>query len=342
MAHHSSGAEIQRASEMTGSGNRAQASFICVSLNPAIDKRLRLDALKPGRVNRATEAIPAPGGKAAHVAMVLRALGADPLWLGFSGGPNGDSLLQGLRALSIRAEGVPTAAETRMNLEILEESGSVTEILEPGARVTPAERESLLRAFETALELNPNAIVVMSGSLPPGLLKDEFATLVKIGRRRGARLFLDTSGEPLKLGLQQRPDFAKPNQEEAEWLIGRTIDGAASAAAALEKFVQDGPHAAAISLGANGLVWRGPSSGNSNAGAFLAVPPKLEAASAVGSGDATIAGFAFAASQNLEPADTLRLAVACGAANCLADLPGRVRLHDVERLRDQVQVQALR
>ncbi len=323
---------------MTAGASRTQASFVCVSLNPAIDKRLRLDTLKTGRVNRATEAIPAPGGKSAHVAMVLRALGADPLWLGFSGGPNGDSLLQGLRALSIRAEGVPTAAETRMNLEILEEGGSVTEILEPGARITPAERESLLRAFETALELNPNAFVIISGSLPPGLLKDEFATLVKIGRRNGACIFLDTSGEPLKLGLQQRPDFAKPNQEEAEWLIGRTIDGAASAASALKNLVREGPHSAAISLGSNGLVWLGPGSTE----AFVAVPPKLEAASAVGSGDATIAGFAFAASRNLEPADTLRLAVACGAANVLADLPGRVRLHDVERLRGQVQVQALR
>ena len=118
---------------MISSGTRAQSSFICVSLNPAIDKRLRLDALKPGRVNRAIEAIPAPGGKSAHVAMVLRALGADPLWLGFTGGPNGDSLLQGLRDLSIRAEGVPTAAETRMNLEIVEENGlSVDFDLEPG------------------------------------------------------------------------------------------------------------------------------------------------------------------------------------------------------------------
>ncbi|HEX3818344.1 MAG TPA: 1-phosphofructokinase family hexose kinase [Chthoniobacterales bacterium] len=323
---------------MTSSGARAQASFICVSLNPAIDKRLRLDALNVGRVNRATEAIPAPGGKSAHVAMVLRALGADPLWLGFSGGPNGDALLQGLRALSIRAEGVPTAAETRMNLEILEENGSVTEILEPGVRVSAAERESLLRAFETALELNSNAFVIMSGSLPPGVLKDEFATLVKIARRHDARIFLDTSGEPLKLGLQQRPDFAKPNQEEAEWLIGKTIDGNASAASALEALVKDGPRNAAISLGASGLVWRGAGSSN----AFVAVPPKLEARSAVGSGDATIAGFAFAASQNLGPEDTLRLAVACGAANVLADLPGRVRMHDVERLRDQVQVQALR
>ena len=151
-------------------------------------------------------------------------------------------------------------------------------------------------------------------------------------------LFLDTSGEPLKLGLQQRPDFAKPNQEEAEWLIGRTIDGNASAASALLDLVKNGPRSAAISLGANGLIWRSSSSSET----FVAVPPKLETKSAVGSGDATIAGFAFAAACNLEPADTLRLAVACGAANVLADLPGRVRLHDVERLRDQVQVQALR
>ena len=322
---------------MTASGSPAQPSFICVSLNPAIDKRLRLDSLKPGRVNRALEAIPAPGGKSAHVAMVLRALGADPLWLGFSGGPNGDALLQGLRALSIRAEGVPTAAETRMNLEILEENGTATEILEPGAAVSPAERESFLRAFETALELNPNAIVVMSGSLPPGLRKDEFATLVKISQQRGARVFLDTSGEPLKLGLQQRPDFAKPNQEEAEWLIGRTIDGNASAASALKDLVKDGPRSAAISLGADGLAWYGPDGWDP----LVAVPPKIEGASAVGSGDATIAGFAFAASRNFEPPDMLRFAVACGAANVLADLPGRVRLHDVERLRGQVKVQSL-
>ncbi|MBV9886831.1 MAG: 1-phosphofructokinase family hexose kinase, partial [Acidobacteria bacterium] len=295
MAFVSSGTEGRRPRKMTASGNRAQASFICVSLNPAIDKRLRLDTLKPGRVNRVLEAIPAPGGKSAHVAMVLRALGADPLWLGFSGGPNGDALLQGLRSLSIRAEGVPIASETRMNLEVLEENGTVTEILEPGAPASSAEREAFLHAFETQLELNPNAIVVMSGSLPPGLPKDEFATLVKVSQQRGARVFLDTSGEPLKLGLQQRPDFAKPNQEEAEWLIGRTIDGNASAASALEALVKEGPRSAAISLGAKGLVWRGPATSE----AFVAVPPKLEAASAVGSGDATIAGFAFAASQNL-------------------------------------------
>jgi len=318
--------------------SQAHPAFLCVSLNPAIDKRLKLDTLKTGRVNRALEVTPAPGGKAAHVAMVLRALGADPLWLGFTGGPNGASLLQGLRSLSIRAASVPVAAETRMNLEILEDGGSVTEILELGSPVTSAEREALLREYESCLLVAENrTIVILSGSLPKGLAPDDYATLIRLGHRHGARVFLDTSGEPLRLGLQQRPDFAKPNQEEAEWLIHGTIDGATAASTALQTLLREGPRSAAISLGAKGLVWRGPDGWD----ALVAIPPKLEAASAVGSGDATIAGFAFAASRNFEPPDMLRLAVACGAANCLADLPGRVRLHDVERLRKLVQIQSL-
>ena len=318
--------------------NQDQAAFLCVSLNPAIDKRLKLDTLKTGRVNRAVEVTPTPGGKAAHVAMVLRALGADPLWLGFTGGPNGASLLQGLRSLCIRAASVPIAAETRMNLEILEDGGSVTEILEPGSPVTSAEREALLREYESCLRVAENrTIVILSGSLPKGLAQDDYATLIKLGHRHGARVFLDTSGEPLRLGLQQRPDFAKPNQEEAEWIVHGTIGGAAAASSALQTLLREGPRSAAISLGADGLVWRGPNGDPS----LLAVPPKQNCASAVGSGDATIAGFAFAASQNLAPQDALRLAVACGAANCLADLPGRVRLNDVERLRVQVQVEVL-
>src|SRR6267378_460185 len=48
--------------------------FFCVSLNPAIDTRLMLDEFHPGRVNRVSEVYRTPGGKAAHVAMALKAL----------------------------------------------------------------------------------------------------------------------------------------------------------------------------------------------------------------------------------------------------------------------------
>ena len=59
--------------------DRPANPFWCVSANPAIDKRIRVSTLIPNRVNRAREVHAAPGGKAAHVAMVLRTLGRGPV-----------------------------------------------------------------------------------------------------------------------------------------------------------------------------------------------------------------------------------------------------------------------
>jgi|SRR5271166_3708579 len=121
--------------------------LICVSLNPAVDKRLRLERLRVGNVNRAYEASPAPGGKAARVAMVLRTLGTDPLRLGFAGSATGKQLIEGLHGLSIRAQDIPTSGCTRANLEIVEDEEGVTDILEPGQRIATQE----LRQFEETL-----------------------------------------------------------------------------------------------------------------------------------------------------------------------------------------------
>src|SRR5258708_3744847 len=104
--------------------------FVCISANPAIDKRMYVPRLQTGRVNRASHVQPNPGGKAVHVAMGLLALGADPLWIGFAGGSSGIELNQGLQALGIRTQSVYLHENTRVNLEILDEAGGVTEILE--------------------------------------------------------------------------------------------------------------------------------------------------------------------------------------------------------------------
>lgn len=312
--------------------------FLCVSLNPAIDKRLRLDRLRQGRVNRATEVAPAPGGKAAHVAMVLKTLGANPLWLGFAGGSTGTTLIEGLRSLSIRVEAIVTGSATRVNLEILEDDGAITEILEPGESVTPEEKARMMAAFEAVLKKSGGeATVILSGSLSPGVPDNFYAELVGIGHEFGCRVVVDTSREPLKLALKSQPDFVKPNQAEAEWLSGNAIDGAHSADAALKAILAAGAKEGAISLGAKGLVWR---SAHMEKGLFANAPP-VTVRSSVGSGDAALAGFAFAASEGLEAVEAVRLAAACGAANCLADAPGRARAEDIARLRKQIHVENL-
>jgi fructose-1-phosphate kinase PfkB-like protein len=52
--------------------------FICVSTNPAIDKKLAAASFQRGRANRIRTSESFPGGKSTHVAMVLKTLGESP------------------------------------------------------------------------------------------------------------------------------------------------------------------------------------------------------------------------------------------------------------------------
>jgi fructose-1-phosphate kinase PfkB-like protein len=98
--------------------------------------------------------------------------------------------------------------------------------------------------------------------------------------------------------------------------------------------LQAGPISGAISLGASGMMWC-----SKHGEALFAQVPKLPVHSCVGSGDSTLAGFAFAAAQQLRPAEALRFAAACGVANCLAEWPGRARREDIARLREEIQIE---
>src|SRR5437762_12940330 len=117
--------------------------LVCISANPAIDRRLRLERIAIGEVNRALSAEPFPGGKAAHVAMVAKSLGIDVMWVGFLGGATGEECESGLSALGVPLTVVRTQTATRANLEIISSDGRVTEILEPGGAVTEGEVERL-------------------------------------------------------------------------------------------------------------------------------------------------------------------------------------------------------
>lgn len=312
--------------------------FVCISVNPAMDKRVRLAKLAPGHVNRASDVQAAAGGKATHVAMVLRILGAEPHWIGFVGGPSGQELLAGLRDLNIQAVPVPMKNATRTNLEIIDDCGTVTEILEPGASVWMEEIHAFASACDAVFSQGGSGMTsIFSGSLPPGAPKELYARLIERAHSFGGKAFLDTSGEPLKLALEAGPDFVKPNREEAEWLTGKSIRDANSAAVAVTQLISAGAKSAAVSLGHDGLVWKPMKSD----AVYHACPPKMPATSSVGSGDATVAGFAYAASQKLAAEESLKLAAACGAANCLAGLPGQLSGNEVQRLRELVKVEVV-
>jgi 1-phosphofructokinase family hexose kinase len=312
--------------------------FLCISPNPAIDKRLTLPQLVPGRVHRASTVCPLPGGKAAHVATSLHLFGANPIWLGFVGGSTGEYLIRGLQALDIEVRPVPMREATRVNLEIIEENGTITEILEPGAEVSELEllefEQKCLAGFEEAGSMGA---VIFSGSLPAGAPNDIYASLLRQAHRARCVTFLDTSGEALQSALASHPSFVKPNRQEAEALTGLAVRNRQDAIQAARCFMELGALSAALSLGEEGIVWIP----ENDSAVYFGSGPKVSVRSTVGCGDATIAAFALARVQGLSSEDTLRLAVACGAANCLAEFPGRLRAVDVEKLKSEVRIERL-
>ncbi|MBA2705229.1 MAG: 1-phosphofructokinase family hexose kinase [Blastocatellia bacterium] len=312
--------------------------LVCVSANPAIDRRLRLKSMAVGEVNRAVSAEPFPGGKAAHVALVARALGAEVMWVGFLGGAAGEECETGLSALGVPLTIVRTQAETRANLEIISSDGIVTEILEPGGAVTDGEVERLLSTCRDIFAEGGEATqVALSGSLPPGAPTDLYAELIRLAQVYGCRALLDTSGEALRRGLEAAPDLVKPNRDEAAWFAGHPVCDAGAAMEVAQELFKASARSVAISLGPEGMLWQ---SSAECAPLISRLPPVAECSS-VGCGDAALAGLAVAHERGLCDEETISLAVACGTANCLAKAPGQIDPREVERIARQVLVQRL-
>lgn len=316
----------------------AVAQIVCISANPAIDRRIRLMSLALGRTSRANSVEPAPGGKAAHVAMAAHALGAQAAWLGFLGGASGEEFAAGFRELGIGFVPVHTAKATRTNLELLERSGRITEVLEPGEAPSPAGRAQMLAMLRAALQRKwRNGVVVISGSLPNGLSPAFYTAVIRVAKASGSRVFLDTSGDALRVGLRAHPAFVKPNLEEAENLLERRLRNRSAVVNAARELIRRGAESAAISLGAEGIVWIERCAGP----VWYARPPRVKGISSVGSGDAVVAGFAVAAFKGLTGESALRLAVACGAANCLAPSPGKISRRQVHALIPRVEIRRI-
>jgi 1-phosphofructokinase family hexose kinase len=313
--------------------------LVCVSANPAIDRRLQLESIAVGEVNRAVSVKPFPGGKAAHVAMVAQSLATEVTWVGFLGGAAGDECENGLSALGIPVTVVRTRASTRANLEIIARDGTVTEILEPGGEVTYGEVERLLSACRDIFaESSEGSQVALSGSLPPGAPPDFYAELIRLAHVYGCRVLLDTSGQALRHGIGAGPDFVKPNLAEAGSFAGHPVVNAWEAVEVARAMIEAGARDVAVSLGAEGIVWETAG----DAVWLVSPPPMVGIRSTVGCGDAALAGFAVGHARGLSDEDTQRLAVACGSANCLAESPGLVDPIEVERILQQVSVQPLR
>lgn len=305
-----------------------------VTLNPAIDEAVAIAEFQLGTKNRCTLANLDPGGKGINASRVIQRLGGKTIALGFIGGVTGQLLRARLDEEHVLHAFDHVAEATRINVMIFERNASRRTRLYLDGPHVPADKVASLRT--RLAQLPAGSIVVFGGSVPPGLPSEIYRDLVEEVQQRGGKAIVDTSEAALAAVLPARPFLIKPNVEEAEEVLGRTIDGDAAVYAAAQELCSRGALHVVISQGAEGSIGVGPD------GAWKARAPQVAVKSTVGAGDSMVAGLALALSRGGGIAEGLRLGSAAGAATVMVSGTQLCRPEDVAALQERVRVEPLK
>ena len=305
--------------------------IITVTLNPAIDHTLVVDEFVPGDTNRVRESRTDPGGKGINVARVLRELGGECLVLGFVSGGLGRFIEHTLNDLGIPDDLIHTPGQTRTNITIVDlNKGIHTMLSNRGPETDPRHLVELRHRMRK--HITGQSWVIIGGSIPPGLEPRTHAELIAFAKERGALTVLDADGEALALGIEAKPHMVKPNVRELQRLLGRRLTKMSEILAAAEQIHHKGIEIVVASEGTEGAI------AVSREDRWRALCPKVEVVSAVGSGDALMAGLVHVLSQGGSLKEALRLGTAAGVATCLS--PGTMLCckNDIEKFLPLVKV----
>lgn len=282
--------------------------ILTVTPNASIDKTYAVDDFGVDRMHRPSKTTTTPGGKGINVLRVFRELGGTGLATGFVGGRVGDAIQAGLTGEGIGHDLVRVAEESRLCIKIVDpKSGTQTEINEIGPRVSVLEVEALIAKIGALL--SGVDYVVLCGNVPPGVPLSFYGDIIGLAKSKGIKTVLDASEEQLKNAIKAGPYMVKPNVAELSQLAEQelvTLEEICSAAKSLKQY---GVSIAAVTMGRSGAVV------TDGVRVWQATPPKIEFASAVGSGDSFIAGFLHSMASGGSLADALSLGTAAGAAN---------------------------
>ena len=305
-----------------------------VTLNPAIDKMIVVKGMILGGINRVMSAQIDPGGKGVNVSRVIKRLGGETVALAFIGGGMGRCILYCLRREGVPTDSVEVEEETRVNLSVMDsDSKIVTSFHERGNKIKKKELETLINKLKGWIERS--RIVVLSGSVPPGIPADVYREMVSLIQPRGVKVFLDTHGEPLREGIKGRPYLVKPNLDEMKELTGLPLSSDADIIKAGKYLLDSGVEVGIISIG--------------DKGAFIftrdktlrAFPPEIEKLSTIGAGDSMVAALAVSLARGESLEDAVSLGMAAGAATAMTMGTELCRQEDVEKLRGWVRIERL-
>lgn len=289
--------------------------ILCAGLTPAWQQILVFDHFRYGEVNRAREVHWCASGKVFNAAIGAHHLGAPTLALATVGGQPVESIEEEFDDMGLPYRWVRTESATRVCTTLLEEAtGTMTELVENGRPLRPAELDDFRQAYVE--EAAKASVVILIGSLPSGTPESFYRELME---RTPCPAVLDFRGEGLLSVLDLKPYVVKPNREELAKTFGRPLDNDADLLAAMRELNDRGAQWVVITQGAR-PVWV-----SSKTAAYrLYPPPVTHVVNPIGCGDSMAAAIAWATRNGQNPLDAVRLGIAASIQNLHHLLPCRL------------------
>lgn len=308
--------------------------IVTVTLNPAVDEEFLVPEFRPGKWFRTSHVNRSPGGKGINVSYMLSQTGYQSVAMGFLAGFNGEYVRDALRRLRITTNFVHVPGETRSNVYVVDEIGHVeTGIAECGPYVP---EEALARFIANYDRMLGRArLVIMGGSLPPGVPQDIYRDLVVRAKSRGIPTLLDAAGPPLMAAIEGGPTFARIDHRFMARVAGVSLTSLDNLIEVVSRVHDYGVEWAVASYRSYGAVFFSPD------GIFLAEFERRGLVSLFGADDALVTGFVIAREENMDTESTIRFAAACAWEDSLHVEKGLRNRAEIEKLAPLVKVDKL-
>ena len=305
--------------------------IVTLCMNPALDITTSTEVVRPTDKLRCAAARYDPGGGGINVAHVAQVLGAAATAVFPAGGPAGELVDKLLVAAGLTTHRITIGGSTRESFTIDELSTERQyRFVLPGPELTLSEQTDCLLQLRRAAA--SAAIVVASGTLPPGVPEDFYQQVANVCADLGAIFLLDSSGGGLT-HVNSGVFLIKPSLRELREAVGRALTTDSEQLEAAREIIQRGAaRYVLVSRGAEGALLA------SRDGGQLFAPVPVPPGSGVGAGDAMVAGVAVGLTRGWPLTKAVRLGIAAGAAMLLTPGTAPCTREDTERLFEQTEV----
>ena len=298
--------------------------ILTLTLNPAVDKSTRVQNIVPEKKLHCEAPKYEPGGGGINVSRALKRLRTESIAIFPAAGRTGELLRELLAKEEIEQRVVETANETRENFAVVDISNNQQYRFGlPGPEILAAEGDQFIPLMRS---LSPQWLV-MSGSLAPGLETDFYARIASVLKKQEVRIILDTSGDALRLAVDEGVYLIKPNLGELSKMIGvESLDHESVEEAAKELIAKGKCEIVVVSMGAQGawLVSRDI--------AEHVPTPTVKKQSTIGAGDSMVAGMVHQLAKGAGLREVVRMGVACGTAATMNPGTELFKKEDAEKL----------